>query len=253
MPLTIFQLKSVAGANAVGFLFGATLFSMFFMLTLYTQVVLGFSPLKTGISFLAVAGTSVAAAGLAEAMLTKVSPKVVMAIGLFLAGVGMLWYSQVSVDGSFVVDLLPGMLITGVAVPLVFIPVSISSLTGVDPRRSGVASGLIETNQQLGGALGLAMVTTIFTQHSASLIKDGKPPLEALTAGFGLAFLVIGIIAFVALIASVILLRNVHIPVHPEEAEHVAATSCFAPNLHATKLNDVLTADSTEQPSPAPG
>src|SRR2546428_12068962 len=153
MPFRIFRTRTVAGANIVGFFLGAVVFANFFLLTLYVQNVLHYSALRTGVTFVATAGTSVLSAGVAQALTTKIGPKPVMAVGLALLTGGMIWYSQIPVHGSYAADLLPGYLMVGVGIAFAFVPVSIAALTGVAEREAGLASGLINTSQQIGGAI----------------------------------------------------------------------------------------------------
>jgi MFS family permease len=201
MPFHIFRVRTVAGANVVGLLLGSVLFANFFLLTLYVQNVLGYSALKTGVTFVATAGTAVVAAGFAQALTTRFGPKPIIAIGLALLTGGMLWYSQIPVHGKFVSDLLPGYVMVGVGIAFAFVPVSIAALAGVVEREAGLASGLINTSQQIGGAIGTAVASTIFTSHFKSLSSQGKSLPVALTGGYSWAFwglVVIGVLAFIA-------------------------------------------------------
>src|SRR3954452_14146355 len=147
MPLSIFKRRTLAGANAVGFGLGTAVFGMFFLLSLYMQEVLGFSALKTGLGYLAVALTSVAAAGVAQALVTKVGVRPVLSIGLSAMAIGLASFTQVSVDGSYVTNPLPGFLCVGVGLGFSFVPVSIAALGGVSAGEAGLASGLINTTQ----------------------------------------------------------------------------------------------------------
>ena len=176
MPFHIFRVRTVAGANVVGPLLGAVIFANFFLLTLYVQNVLGYSALKTGVTFVATAGTAVLAAGAAQALTTRFGPKPIIVIGLTLLTAGMIWYSQIPVHGSFVSDLLPGYLMVGVGIAFAFVPVSIAALAGVVEREAGLASGLINTSQQIGGAIGTAVASTIFTTHFKSLLQRRQVP-----------------------------------------------------------------------------
>src|ERR687888_781611 len=151
MPFHIFRVRTVTGANAVGFLLGAVIFANFFLLTLYVQDILHYSPLKTGVTFIATAGTAVVSAGVAQALTTKVGAKPIIAIGLALLTGAMVWYSQIPVHGKYASDLLPGYLLVGVGIAFAFVPVSIAALAGVAEREAGLASGLINTSQQIGG------------------------------------------------------------------------------------------------------
>src|SRR5205085_2517660 len=128
MPFRIFRVRTVAGANVAGLLLGAVVFANFFVLTLYVQNVLGWSALRTGVTFVATAGSAVLWAGLAQALVTKVGAKPVMTAGWIAMGAGMLWYTQIPVHASYASDLLPGYLLVGFALPFSFIPVSIAAL-----------------------------------------------------------------------------------------------------------------------------
>jgi EmrB/QacA subfamily drug resistance transporter len=208
MPFHIFRVRTVTGANVVGLLLGAVLFANFFLLTLYVQNVLGYSALRTGVTFVATAGTAVLAAGVAQALTTKLGPKPVIAVGLVLLAGGMIWYSQIPVHGSYASDLLPGYLMVGVGIAFAFVPVSIAALAGVVEREAGLASGLINTSQQIGGAIGVAVASTIFTTHFKSLTADGKPLPDALTGGYAWAFWGLAVFAVLALIAALTLIKR---------------------------------------------
>ncbi len=208
MPFHIFRVRTVAGANVVGTLLGAVIFANFFLLTLYVQNVLGYSALKTGVTFVATAGTAVVAAGVAQALTTRFGPKPIIAIGLALLTAGMVWYSQIPVHGSFVSDLLPGYVMVGVGIAFAFVPVSIAALAGVVEREAGLASGLINTSQQIGGAVGTAVASTIFTTHFKSLRTDGKSLPVALTGGYSWAFYGLAVVGVLAFIAAITLIRG---------------------------------------------
>jgi EmrB/QacA subfamily drug resistance transporter len=208
MPFHIFRVRTVAGANVVGFLMGAVLFANFFVLTLYVQGVLGYSPIKTGVTFIATAGTAVLAAGVAQALTTKFGAKPIIVIGLTLILAAMVFYAQIPVSGGFASNLLPGYLLMGVGIAFAFVPVSIAALAGVAEREAGLASGLINTSQQIGGAIGTAIASTIFTTHFKSLRIDGKSLPEALTGGYAWAFWGLAVIAVLALISAFTLIRR---------------------------------------------
>jgi Na+/melibiose symporter-like transporter len=208
MPLRIFRVRTLAGANVVGFLLGAITFSNFFILTLYVQNVLGYSALKTGVTFLATAGTVVVVAGLAQALVTRVGTKPVMAVGMALMTGGMLYYTQISPNGSFVADLLPGYLLVGFGLAFSFIPVSVAALAGVPHHQAGLASGLLNTSQQIGGAIGVALAATVSTTHAESLIHQGESQAEAFTSGFALAFWMLAGLGVAGVIASLTLIRR---------------------------------------------
>src|SRR5256885_7867236 len=208
MPFHIFRVRTVAGANVVGLLLGSVIFANFFLLTLYVQDVLGYSALKTGVTFVATAGTAVLSAGVAQALTTKVGAKPIIVIGLALLTGAMIWYSQIPVHGSYVSDLLPGYLMVGVGIAFAFVPVSIAALAGVAEREAGLASGLINTSQQVGGALGTAGASTVFTSHFKTLIRHGRPPLDALTHGYGYGFWALAFFGAAAIVAALTLIRR---------------------------------------------
>jgi Na+/melibiose symporter-like transporter len=195
----------------VGFLLGAALFSNFFLLTLFVQQVLGFSALKAGVTFLATAGTAVVVAGGAQALTTKIGAKPVMAVGLALLGAGALVYTQLPVDASFGSDLLLGYVLVGVGIPMAFIPISISALAGVEANEAGLASGLINTSQQIGGAIGVAVASSILFTRVDTLVKAGVAPPVAITDGVNLAFWVIAGVAALAVAAALVFVRSAEI------------------------------------------
>jgi MFS family permease len=208
MPFRIFRVRTVAGANAVGALLGAVIFANFFLLTLYVQDVLGYSALKTGVTFVATAGTAVLSAGVAQALTTKVGAKPIIVIGLILLTGAMVWYSQIPVNGSYASDLLPGYLMVGVGIAFAFVPVSIAALAGVAEREAGLASGLINTSQQIGGAVGTAVASTVFTTHFKTLIAQGKPAPFALTHGYGYGFWALAFFGAAAIVAALTLIKR---------------------------------------------
>ena len=173
MPFSIFRVRTVAGANVAALLLGAVTFANFFILTLYVQQVLGWSALKTGVTFIATAGSAVLWAGVAQALTTRVGPKPIMVVGFIAMVAGMLWYTQIPADGSYWTDLLPGYLLVGFALPFTFIPVSIAALAGVAHDEAGLASGLFNTAQQIGGAIGVAITSSVALSHFNNLVKDG--------------------------------------------------------------------------------
>ncbi|HSC74535.1 MAG TPA: MFS transporter [Gaiellaceae bacterium] len=208
MPFHIFRVRTVAGANAVGFLLGAVIFANFFLLTLYVQDVLHYSPVKTGLTFLATAGTAVLSAGAAQALTTRFGAKPIIVIGLVLLTGAMVWYSQIPVNGKFASDLLPGYVMVGVGIAFAFVPVSIAALAGVAEREAGLASGLINTSQQIGGAIGTAVASTVFASHFKALVKAGRSVPDALTHAYGYGFWALALFGFAAVIAALTLIRR---------------------------------------------
>jgi hypothetical protein len=192
---------------------------MFFLLTLYQQDVLGYSPLRTGVNSLAIALSVIAASTVSQALVTKIGVRPILMLGMALIGGGLLYYTQISVDGSYVTDLLPGFLLTGVGLGFSFVPVSIAALSGVTNREAGLASGLITTSQQIGGGIGLAILTSVSTTRTNNLLSSGVAAPTALTDGFRLAFWVAAGLAAVAFVATFVLLRPSKSTVLAEAAE----------------------------------
>jgi MFS family permease len=216
VPFSIFRLQTLTAANVAGFIMGTAMFSMFLMLTLYMQQVLGFSPLKTGIGYLAVAGTAVIWANVAAAAVNRVGVKPVLVLGMSFLTAGLLYFTQVSVDGSYWADLFPGFLILGVAIPFAFVPITIAALAGTRPHEAGLASGLINTSQQIGGAVGIALLSTIAVSTTTDEVASGTAMPVALTDGFQQAFWVGAAVAFVGVLVSVFLVRGRDL--RPQEA-----------------------------------
>jgi MFS family permease len=208
VPLGFFRRRTPAGANLIGLGLGTIVFSMFFLLSLYMQQVLGFSAMKTGVGYLAVALTAVVASIVAQALVTRAGVKPILAAGMLLLGVGLAYFTQVSPQGSYVADLLPGFLLVGVGLGFSFVPVSIAALAGIGDREAGLASGLINTTQQIGGALGLAVLATVSTTRTESALAEGASPAVALTDGFALALWVGVAFAVASLVATLVALRR---------------------------------------------
>ena len=208
MRFGILRTKTVLGANVAGFILGTALFSMFLMLTLYMQQVLGYSAMKTGVAYLAVAGTSIIWANVAAALVNKVGVRPLIAGGMAILTVGMLLFTQVSVGGSYVADLLPGFLIVALGMALCFVPISIAALAGVQQAEAGIASGLINTSQQIGGAVGIALLSTIAISRTENEVAAGTATPQALTSGFQLAFWVGAGIALAGVVAALTLIRQ---------------------------------------------
>jgi EmrB/QacA subfamily drug resistance transporter len=216
MRLGIFRTRTVAGANVAGFILGTALFSMFLMLTLYMQEVLGYSAMKTGVAYLAVAGTAILWSAVAAQLVTRVGVKPVLAAGMAFLTAGLVLFTQVPVDGSYVADLLPGFLLLGIGIGFAFVPISIAALAGVQPAEAGLASGLINTSQQIGGALGIAALSTIATSHASDRLAAGVAAPQALVDGFTAAFIVGAAIAAVGVVAALTLIRRDELAQAPE-------------------------------------
>jgi EmrB/QacA subfamily drug resistance transporter len=217
VPFSIFRVRTVTGANVSGVLLGAVVYANFFLLTLYVQQVLGYSAVKTGLTFLFTAGTVVIVAGLSQALTTRFGPRPILVIGMVLITGGMLWYTQIPVSGSFVSNLLGGYLLVGFGLAFAFIPMSIAALAGVQEHEAGLASGLINTSQQVGGALGVAIVSSVAFTHATNLLKTGASQASAYTSGFSLAFWVLVGLGAVGAVLAAVLVRPVHAPAEAEE------------------------------------
>jgi predicted MFS family arabinose efflux permease len=212
VPFRIFRMRTLTGANAVGLLLGGSLFAMFFFITLYMQQVLGYSPIKAGLSYLPLAVMIVVASGVASQLVTRIGFKPVMAIGMFLIAAALLWFSQVSVGGGFVSDILGPSLLAATGLGFGFVTTTIAAVSGVREQESGLASGLINTSQQIGGALGLAVLATIANTRTDDLMASaGGAPSEltnALNEGFQSAFMAGGGIAALGLVLTLVLIRG---------------------------------------------
>jgi EmrB/QacA subfamily drug resistance transporter len=208
MRFGLLRTKTITGANVSGLILGTAIFAMFLMLTLYMQQVLGYSPIKTGLAYLAVAGTAILWSAVAAQLVNRLGVKPVLVIGMVALTAGLVWFTQVSVNGSYVADLLPGFLLVGVGLGFSFVPISIAALAGVQDSEAGLASGLINTTQQIGGALGIAALSTIATSRTADAIASGTARPNALVDGFSAAFLAGLAVAAVGIVAALVLIRS---------------------------------------------
>ena len=209
VPFRIFRLRTLTGANVVGLLVGASLFSMFFFISLYMQQVLGFSAIKAGFSYLPLALTIIASAGIASQLVTRLGYKPVLLAGLAFIAAGLVWFAQVSVGGAYASDVLGPSILAAIGLGFSFVPVTIAAVAGVDEREAGLASGLINTSQQIGGALGLAVLATVANSRTEDVLAGGGASLpEALTDGFRAAFLVGAGFAVLGIILGSILIRG---------------------------------------------
>ena len=208
LPLSIFRLRTLAGANAAGLLLGGSFFAFIFVGTLYMQQVLHYSALQSGLAWLAASLTSIALAGLSQALVTRGGTKIVMAVGMTMIGVGAIWATQVPVHGHFLANLAGPMVVAGVGAAFAFIPISIAALAGVKEQQAGLASGLLNTSQQLGGAIGIAIASSVAASHTQTLLHAGHAAPAALTGGFQQALWVLGGIGLLAIPAIFALVRR---------------------------------------------
>jgi EmrB/QacA subfamily drug resistance transporter len=229
VPFRIFRIRTLTGANVVGILIGGSLFSMFFFISLYMQQVLGYSAIKTGLSYLPLALTIIVSAGVASQLVTKIGFKPVLAAGMIFIAGGLIWFSQVSVDGGFLTDILGPSELAAIGLGLGFVTSTIAAVSGVEASEAGLASGLINTSQQVGGALGLAILATVANSRTDDVLGVGGTAAEkanALTEGFQSAFLGGAAIAVLGLIATLVLIRGAdsraHVALNAEPASERA-------------------------------
>ncbi|HEV7771201.1 MAG TPA: MFS transporter [Solirubrobacterales bacterium] len=227
VPFSIFRIRTLTGANVVGVLVGASLFSMFFFISLYMQQVLGYSAIHAGLSYLPLALTIMASAGIASGLVTKVGYKPVLAIGLLFIVAGLTWFSRISVGGGFTTDILGPSLLAAVGLGFSFVTTTIAAVSGVKESESGLASGLINTSQQVGGALGLAVLSSVATSRTTDALSGGSDQAQALTEGFQTAFLGGAGIALVGFFLTLILIKGsdsrAHVAIGEAEAEAAEA------------------------------
>jgi EmrB/QacA subfamily drug resistance transporter len=212
LPMRIFRLRTLTASNITGFLMGGAIFSQFFLLTLYMQQVLHYSALKTGVAYIALTLTIISFSAVSQALVTRLGIRRVLPAGLLLSAVALILYARLPVDGSYFSDLLPAFLLSGVGLALAFVPISIGGLTGVRQADAGIASGLINTTQQIGGAIGVAAVTTIATTFTTRYVDvhAGASPLggAALTHGFAIAFYVLAAVAVLGAVVAAVLVES---------------------------------------------
>jgi EmrB/QacA subfamily drug resistance transporter len=206
LPLSIFRLRTLAASNLSGLLLAGALFSQFFLLTLYMQQVLHYSALQTGVAYIALTLTIIVFSGVAQALATRFGVRPVLTTGMAVSAVALVLFARLPVDGHYFWDLFPAFILSGLGLALAFVPMSIGALTGVKPEQAGVASGLINTSQQVGGAIGVALATTVATTftsryvdaHPGSAVVSGP----ALTHGFAITFYVLAAIAVAGAIVA---------------------------------------------------
>jgi EmrB/QacA subfamily drug resistance transporter len=209
MPLALFKLRNIAVANVVGILWAAAMFAWFFISALYLQLVLGYSPLKVGLAFLpANLIMGAFSIGLSAKLVMRFAFRIPLAAGLLVAAVGLVLFARAPVHGSFVVDVLPSMILLGVGAGMAFNPVLLAAMSDVDPSESGLASGVVNTAFMMGGALGLAILASLAASRTDSLAASGDGPLAALNGGYHAAFLVGALFAAAAAVVGGLLLRN---------------------------------------------
>jgi EmrB/QacA subfamily drug resistance transporter len=209
VPLRIFRERELRGANILSIFITAAMFPMFFVLTLFLQQVKGYSPLEAGLGQLPFALSLIAVAGLASRLVTRIGYKMPLIAGLLIITAALTWFSNLSPDGSYFGDVFGPTLLAGAGGALMFIPVTIAATAKAKPEQAGLASGLINTTQQVGGAIGLALLVAVATARTASVFAAGEQsPAVALTDGFQVALLTGAGLAFIAALLAVVLLPN---------------------------------------------
>jgi EmrB/QacA subfamily drug resistance transporter len=218
LPLRIFRLRTLTASNVSGLLLGGAVFAQFFLLTLYMQQVLRYSALKTGVAYIGLTVTIIVFSVVAQAAVTRIGIRTVLPVGLALSAGALVWFARLPVDGHYFSDLFPPFMISGLGLALAFVPMSIGALTGVREADAGIASGLINTTQQVGGAIGTAVATTVATTYTAHYVKThaGVSTLSgaALTHGFQIAFYILAGLAAVGAAVSALMLES-----HPATKE----------------------------------
>jgi EmrB/QacA subfamily drug resistance transporter len=223
VPFGIFRKRTITGTNIVALLVAMSLFSMFFFISLYMQQVLGYSAIKSGLSYLPLAIGIIVSAGVASTLVTRFGFKPVLTSGLILTAIGLVWFAQVDVNGSYLSDILFPSLVAAVGLGFAFVPMTIAAVSGVEARETGLASGLINTSQQIGGALGLAILAAIANSRTDSLMRDAGGAQSALpnalTEGFQTAFMVGAGFAVLGAILSLTLISSRESRAHAAAAQ----------------------------------
>ncbi len=220
MPLALFRLRNLVISNIVGILWAAAMFAWFFLTALYLQLVLGYRPLEVGLAFLP--GNLIMGAlslGLSAKLVMRFGIRIPLGVGLGLAALGLLLFARAPVDGSFVVDVLPSMILLGLGAGMAFNPVLLAAMGDVSQEEAGLASGIVNTAFMMGGALGLAVLASLAASRTDSLTASGSSELDALAGGYHAAFLVGAIFAASAAAIGGILLRPAAMPAGAHEGE----------------------------------
>jgi EmrB/QacA subfamily drug resistance transporter len=223
VPLRLFRLRNFSAASGIGVLWAAAMFAWFFLGALYMQLVLGYSPLQIGLAFLPSSLImAVFSIGLSARLVMRFGISRPLTAGLSLAAAGLLLFVRLPVEGSFVTDVLPSMLLLGFGAGIAFNPVLLAAMNDVEPTEAGLASGIVNTAFMMGGALGLAVLASVAASRTATLGAT-EDHLTALTGGYHLAYLVGAIFAATGAVLSATLLRGATLPVHEPAGELVGA------------------------------
>jgi EmrB/QacA subfamily drug resistance transporter len=223
VPLGLFRLRNVAISNVVGVLWAAAMFAWFFLSALYLQLVLGYSPLQVGLAFLpANLIMGFFSLGISAKLVMRFGIRAPLAAGLGLAAAGLLLFARAPVDGNFIVDVLPSMILLGLGAGMAFNPVLLAAMSDVEESQAGLASGVVNTSFMMGGALGLAVLASLAASRTDTLAASGDSPLAALTGGYHAAFLAGAAFALAAAVIGGTLLRA-GVPGAAHEVEEAAA------------------------------
>ncbi len=218
LPLRVVLDRNRGGSFLASLLVGIALFGTFLFLTYYMQAVLGYSALKTGIAFLPFSGGFILSATLASSLLPRLGPRVLMSIGLLMGAIGMFWFAQIGVHADYVAHVLPPQLVTSIGLGFAFVPFSSTALIGVAPRDAGVASALVNATQQVGGAMGTALLNTIAASATASyLLAHSGNSAQALVHGYSVGFMVSAAVLLVSVIAAAGLVKASRFDLPAEE------------------------------------
>jgi EmrB/QacA subfamily drug resistance transporter len=224
VPLRLFRLRNVATANVVGVLWSAAMFAWFFLSALYLQLVLGYSSLEVGLAFLpATLIMGSFSLGLSAKLVMRYGIRGPVAVGMLLVAIGLALFARAPVDGSFVIDVLPSMVVLGLGVGMAMNPVLLAAMSDVEPSESGLASGLVNTSFMMGGALGLAVLASIAASRADGSAGSGDEHLAALTAGYHSAFIVGAVFALAAAVLAAALIRATPATVQGKVEEQPAA------------------------------
>ena len=227
--LGIFRVRSIAGANGVLLLVAGGLFAFFYFSSLYVQLILGYSPLEAGLAFLPITFGIGAGAGLAQQVVKRFGARTTAVVGMVIASVGLWFMSRASLGGSYLGDVLPAIIPMSIGMGLTFVPITLIATTGVDKDDAGLASGLFNTSQQVGGALGLAVLSTLATNKTTDVLaaSPGRPrPAEqlfALVEGFNVAFLAAAVLVAVSAVLLLVAVRKQDMPEIDADAAPVPA------------------------------
>jgi EmrB/QacA subfamily drug resistance transporter len=209
LPLRMFRLRTLTGSNLAGLLMGGAVYSQFFLLTLYMQQVLHYSALQTGVAYLVLTIAVIVFANVSQAVALRVGVRRVLPVGLLVATAALVLYAQLPVHGHYFWDLFPAFVLSGIGMAFAFVPMTIGALSGVRAADAGVASGLINASQQVGGSIGVAAATTIAATYTGRYLDSHGNASAALTHGFQVAFYVLAAVTLVAAIASAVIVEPV--------------------------------------------